>query len=141
MRPAALLVAIVVMMGSLAVGVLSAQTGVLIKPVLQTTTNTMGGRIAFPRVRNQFTVLTIEIAPGNQLGRHKHPVPLVVYVLDGILTVQEDNRPARTYARGQAFAEAVNVWHNALNRGTSPVRVLVVVAGEEGTPVLVTPSH
>ncbi|HEY3249155.1 MAG TPA: cupin domain-containing protein [bacterium] len=123
----------------LAVGITAAQNGVTIKPVLQTTTNTMGRPIVFPRVRNQFTVLTIDIAPGNQLGRHMHPVPLVVYVLAGTLTVEEDGYPARTYARGQAFAEAVNVWHNAINRGTAPVRVLVVVAGEEGKPVLVKP--
>lgn len=44
-----------------------------------------------------------------------------------------------TYKTGEAFAEGVNVWHNGVNRGTVPVRVVVVFAGEDGKPVLVRP--
>ena len=129
----AILLAVLVTAGT------SAQTGVTLKPVLQTGTTATGEPIQFPLFRNEFTVVTIDIAPGGRIGRHMHPVPLIVYVIQGDLTVEEDGRPARTYKAGDAFAEVVGLWHDGLNRGSIPVRVVVVFAGEQGKPVLVRP--
>ena len=76
----------------------------------------------------------VEIAAGGQVGRHMHPVPVLVYVLEGELTVEADGQPARTYKAGQAAVEVVNTWHNGLNRGAVPVKLAGTPARLGGCP-------
>lgn len=117
----------------------TAQVGLKAVTVLQTSTTATGQPIQFPQSRNQFTGVILEIAPGGQVGRHRHPAPNFVYVLEGEITIEADGHPARTYRAGEAFAESINTWHNGYNRGSVPTKVLVVFAGEEGQPVTVRP--
>jgi len=70
-------------------------------------------------------------------ARHQHPVPVFVYVLEGTLTVQADGEQPREYTSGKAFIEDVNHWHQAFNKGTAPVKILVVFMGEEGKPTTI----
>ena len=114
-------------------------TGLKATTILQAATTPEGQPIQFPLFRNQFTASLVEIAPGGQVGRHMHPVPVLVYIMEGELTVEADGQPARTYKAGQAAVEVVNTWHNGLNRGSVPVKFLVVYAGEEGKPTTVRP--
>jgi quercetin dioxygenase-like cupin family protein len=125
----------------LAVGVrlVGAQVGMRATTVLQTSTTALGQPLQFPQSRSQFTGVIIELAPGGEVGRHMHPVPNFVYVLEGEITIEAEGHPARAYAAGQSFAEGVNHWHNGINRGSGPVKILVVFAGEEGKPVTVRP--
>ncbi len=117
----------------------AAQVGLKAVTVLQTSTTATGQPIQFPQSRNQFTGVILEIAPGGQVGRHRHPAPNFVYVLEGEITIEADDHPARMYRAGEAFAESINTWHNGYNRGSVPTKVLVVFAGEEGQPVTVRP--
>ncbi len=114
-------------------------TGVQSATILQASTTPGGQPIQFPLFRNQFTANLVEIAPGGQVGRHLHPVPVLVYIMEGELTVEADGQQPRTYKAGQAGVEVMNAWHNGLNRGSVPVKFLVVYAGEEGKPVTVRP--
>ena len=114
-------------------------TGLKATTILQAATTPEGQPIQFPLFRNQFTASLVEIAPGGQVGRHMHPVPVLVYIMEGELTVEADGQPARTYRPGQAAVEVVNTWHNGLNRGSVPVKFLVVYAGEEGKPTTLRP--
>jgi len=120
-------------------GLVWGQVGLRSTTVLQTSTTAIGQPIEFPLMRNQFTGAIVEIAPGGQVGRHMHPVPNFVYVLEGQLTIEAEGHPARTYSAGEAFAESVNTWHNGLNRGSAPVKFFVVFAGEVGKPVTIRP--
>jgi quercetin dioxygenase-like cupin family protein len=106
--------------------------------ILQTTTTAQGQLLLFPLFRNQFIGVLLEIAPGGRVGRHMHPVPNVVYVLEGELTVEADGHAARVYRAGQAFSEGSH-WHDGINNGSVPLKVWVVFAGEEGVPVTVRP--
>lgn len=114
-------------------------TGLKVSTVLQASATPSGEPIQFPLFRNQLTARLVEIAPGGQVGRHMHPVPVMVYIMEGELTVEADGQPARTYKPGEAAVEVVNTWHNGLNRGRVPVRFLVVYMGEEGKPTTITP--
>ena len=49
--------------------------------ILQASTTPGGQPIQFPLFRNQFTASLVEIAPGGQVGRHMHPVPVLVYII------------------------------------------------------------
>ena len=130
-------VASLIMVGS---GLAFAQVGMKSTTVLQATTTAVGQPIQFPQSKSQFTGVVIELAPGGEVGRHMHPIPNFVYVLEGEITIEVEGHPARTYSAGQSFAESINIWHNGFNRGSTPLKILVVFAGEEGRPVTVRPQ-
>ncbi len=138
MRNRTLVTALVLILVA-ASGVVWAQVGMKATTTLQTTTTAIGQPLQFPLMRNQFTGVVIELAPGGEVGRHMHPFPNFVYVLEGQITVEAEGYPARTYSAGQSFTESVNTWHNGINRGSVPLKILVVFAGEEGKPVTIRP--
>lgn len=123
----------------LAGGVWAQAVGFKPAPVLQTSTTVAGQPIEYPLFRNQVTAFLVEIAPGGQSGRHMHPAPMFLYVTEGELTYEVDGQPPKLYKPGQAFVEGVRVWHNAINRGSGPLKFLAVLHGEEGVPTTIRP--
>jgi quercetin dioxygenase-like cupin family protein len=138
-KRAALLLTLLLCVAAIGSAAWAQATGLKVTTILQTSTTPAGDAIQFPLFRNQVTARVVEIAPGGQVGRHMHPIPVFVYIMEGELTVEADGQPARTYKAGQGAVEVVNTWHNGLNRGTAPVKFLVVYTGEEGKPTTVTP--
>lgn len=116
----------------------SGQQGLRTTTVLQTMTTAQGQALQFPSARSQFTGVLFELAPGGRVGRHRHPVPNVVYVIEGELTVEADGHPPRVYRAGEAFSEGDH-WHDGSNNGSAPMKAWVVFAGTDGTPVTVRP--
>jgi quercetin dioxygenase-like cupin family protein len=113
--------------------------GFKVTQILETTTTAAGQAIRFPQGENQVTALIAELAPGGQVGRHVHPVPLFAYILEGTLTVEVEGHGTRTFKAGDGFVDVVNLWHNGRNLGDRPVRFLVVFAGQKNTPTLIRP--
>src|SRR3954452_2086389 len=46
-----------------------------------------------------------DIPPGAATGRHIHPTPRFVYVLEGSVVLEVDDKPPATFMAGQGFAE------------------------------------
>ena len=113
--------------------------GFKITQILETTTTAAGQAIRFPQGDNQITGFIIELAPGGQVGRHVHPVPLFAYILEGTLTVEVEGHGTRTFRAGEGFVDVVNLWHNGRNLADRPLRFLVVFAGQKGTPTAIRP--
>jgi quercetin dioxygenase-like cupin family protein len=113
--------------------------GLTLTPVLQTGTTFTGQPNRFPQGDNQLVAVLAEVAPGGQVGRHLHPHPLFVYILEGTLTIEMEGHGAHAFRAGEGLAEVVNTWHNGRNLGTGPVRFLIVFAAQEGTPTIVRP--
>jgi len=113
--------------------------GLTLKQVLQTTTTLIGQPLHFPQSDAQLTAVLAEVSPGGQVGRHMHPVPLFVYILEGTLTIDMESHGTHTFKAGDGFAEIVYNWHNGRNLGDSPVRFLIVFDGQKGTPNLIRP--
>jgi len=109
--------------------------------LLQTSKTVIGQAFQYPRQSPEITALLVEIAPGGQTGRHLHPVPEFAYVLDGTVTVAVDGQGEEVYTAGQSFVEAMNTWHNGMNRGTKPVKILAVFVGAQGKPNVVRPPQ
>jgi quercetin dioxygenase-like cupin family protein len=103
---------------------------------------TIGGQnIEYPKTdKAEMASVLIEIQPGKESGRHMHPVPTYVHVLEGTLTVEFEDGSRQAFKAGSGFLEAVNTWHNVKNLGEAPLRFLVVFAGEEGKPNLIRPE-
>jgi quercetin dioxygenase-like cupin family protein len=109
-------------------------------PVLQSSVTIGDVPIAYPKTDSaEVTALRLEIGPGGETGRHMHPYPTFVYVLEGAIEVEVDGGRVHTYKAGDSFLEVVNTWHNGKNKGTTPARTLVVFAGVHGKPNLVRP--
>lgn len=113
--------------------------GLKVTPVLETTTTLTGQPIRFPAGDNQIAAVLAEVAPGGQVGRHMHPVPLFVYILEGTLSIEMEGHGTHTFSAGQGFAEVVNMWHNGRNLGDKPVRFLIVFSGQKAVPNLIRP--
>jgi quercetin dioxygenase-like cupin family protein len=107
--------------------------------LLQTSTTVRGQPIRFPQGDNQFTALLGEIAPGGQAGRHMHPVPLLVYILEGSLSIEMEGHETEVVSAGDAFTEVINTWHNGRNLGSIPAKFLIVFAGQDRTPITIRP--
>jgi quercetin dioxygenase-like cupin family protein len=113
--------------------------GLALKQVLQTTTTFIGQPIHFPQTDGQITAVVAEVAPGGQVGRHLHPVPLFVYILEGTLTIDMESHGTHVFEAGQGFAEITHSWHNGKNLGDKPVKFLIVFSGQKGIPNLIRP--
>jgi quercetin dioxygenase-like cupin family protein len=109
-------------------------------PILQSGVTNGGGPIAYPQTDSaEVTALRVEIGPGGETGRHMHLYPAFVYVLEGAVDVEMEGGMTHSYKAGDSFLEVINTWHNGKNRGTTPVKLLVVFAGVRGKPNLVRP--
>ena len=115
------------------VTITTAQQAPKISPVVKATTSATGQKLQYPQTdKPEIESVLIEIAPGGESGRHMHPVPTYVYVLEGTLTLESDHGAPREYAAGSGFLESMNSWHNGKNLGQAPVKALVVFVSEEG---------
>src|SRR5262245_25212800 len=77
-----------------------------------------------------------ELAPGAATGKHSHPTPRFVYVLEGAVTLEIDGQPPTTYKAGEAFQESPNVVHNFRNASaTQPAKALGFQVATKGQPL------
>lgn len=110
-----------------------AEEHVKITKLLQSSTTIEGKTIVYPPAdKAEMAVLLVELAPGGEIGLHMHPVPLVVYMMEGELEVEVKGGKTHKISEGSAFLEVVNTWHNGSNRTDKPIKFLVVFAGEKG---------
>jgi quercetin dioxygenase-like cupin family protein len=102
-------------------------------PLLSTGTTIAGETLHYPTGGPaHVTAAIITLGPGAKTILHRHGVPLFSYILDGELTVDYGDRGKRTYRKGDAFMEAMDVPHFGVDTGKDPVRILAVYMGAEG---------
>lgn len=110
-------------------------------PILQSGATIEGASIVYPKTNSaELTAMRLEIGPGGETGRHMHPYPTLVYVLEGTVDVVMEGGLVHRYAAGDSFLMVVNHWTNARNDGTMPAKLLVVFVGVRGKPNLVRPQ-
>ena len=74
---------------------------------------------------NEMHVWVADIAPGAATGRHFHPTPRFVYVIEGAVVLELEGKSPQTFKAGQAFAEMPNEIHNFRNASTTePAKAL-----------------
>jgi quercetin dioxygenase-like cupin family protein len=85
----------------------------------------------------QLTTLKVTIAAHTSLPWHYHPMPNVVYVLSGTLTLR-DRASGKTLVvhQGQAVGESVDDVHRG-EAGDEPAVLLIIYAGTPGVPTSV----
>jgi len=80
-----------------------------------------------------------EIAPGASTGRHTHPTPRFVYVLEGAVVLEMDGKPPRTFTVGEGFVEPPGEVHNFRNASTTaPAKAIGFQIAPKGMPLQTT---
>ena len=114
--------------------------GFTTEPIIKSTTNRDGGPITLPTGTTEITSVIGTLEPGGKTALHQHPVPVMVYVLDGEVEVRTEGGEPHRYTAGEAWIEAQGTLHQAFNVGDTPAKLLIVVIGEEGQPFTITPE-
>lgn len=106
-------------------------TGLTATSLLDTKTLGDGLPLRYPTGDAHLTALMVELAPGGETGLHRHPMPVVGYIVSGEVTVSAEGMAPRVFKAGEAFVET-SIWHNGRNEGREPVRILAIYLGAEG---------
>ena len=70
-------------------------------------------------------------------GKHLHPGPVYVYVLEGVLTVELDGE-TKTFSAGELYPEDIDSAMVGRNlSGTDDLELLVFQVGEIGKPMMI----
>ena len=102
--------------------------------LLATGTTVVGEQIRYPTSGPaKVTASIVTIAPGADSLVHRHPAPLVAYILDGEVTVDYGPLGRKVFRKGEAMVEAMDVPHRGMNFGSEPVGILAIYLGAEGT--------
>lgn len=112
---------------------------VVVKQIMSATRTASGQPIVLPKKDARVSVSEFTIAPGAKLPVHKHPFPRLAYVLEGTLSVtDEETGQTFVYRPGDVIVEVVNQWHFGANVGPTPVRLLVIdeVEGSASNTIL-----
>ncbi|WP_415035660.1 cupin domain-containing protein [Azonexus sp.] len=105
-----------------------------VEELLVTSKTVVGEDIQYPRSgAPKITVAVVTVAPGAVAAFHRHPVPLVAYILEGELSVDYGSEGVKIYRQGDALVEAMQVPHRGMNLGSGVVRLLAVYIGAEGS--------
>jgi quercetin dioxygenase-like cupin family protein len=104
----------------------------LLTPLLSSGTTIIDQPIAYPAGTPKVTTAIVTIPPGGETGWHLHEVPLVVYVLEGEVTVDYGEKGVKVIKAGESILEAMNWAHNGMNKGDGPLRILAVYLGADG---------
>lgn len=120
----------------------AAQEPFTVELVTEATTAVGGDPILLPPAgEGQFVAHLVEVAPGGETGRHRHPGPTFMYVLEGTIAAELDDGTSQAYGAGEAFVEPVGAWINNRNPGDAPARFLGVIVSGAGEPPVVFPEN
>jgi len=130
---------LVLMSGIVVITVRAQYSGeIKIERLLKTDTTETGQPINYPDISNEeVTILKVTIPPGKSTGWHKHLFPVFAYVLDGTLTVQQENGKKIRIKKNASVSESINMYHTGINEGRKPVVLIVFYMGEKDKPVSV----
>jgi quercetin dioxygenase-like cupin family protein len=87
--------------------------------------------------KQQITVLTATLKPGDKTPFHTHRFPVTSYILEGAFTLEMEGRPPVTIKAGESMVEPPNVKMTGYNKSaTEPTRVVIFYVSDPNTPFL-----
>ena len=130
MRTMRMLAAAMVIVGSsLAVYIAQAQQGGIKRTDLQRHDLSAPGR--------EVIQVRAELAPGVAFGKHWHPGEEIIYMIEGSLQYQIEDKPPVTLKAGEVLFVPARTVHAARNVGSVPGAELATYIVEKGEPLLV----
>ena len=87
--------------------------------------------------KQEVSVLSATLKPGDRTVFHTHRFPVTVYVLEGAFTLDLEGHPTVSVKAGEAFIEPPQVKMTGYNKSaTEPLKVLIFYVGDPNTPFL-----
>ena len=88
------------------------------------------------------TAVEVTLEPGQAGAAHRHPGPVLGYVLEGEYEWAVDDNPAKVLKAGETFYEPAGCLHRvSKNPGKAKARVLAWVIHPRGAKALVLPAN
>lgn len=106
--------------------------GVTWDELMTTSTNIVGDPIAYPAGTPEVYAEIGTFEPGGRTALHTHPVPMLVYVLEGELELRADGAEPVRIPQGQAFVDPQNRNVQAFNVAEGPTRIMAFAVGAQG---------
>jgi quercetin dioxygenase-like cupin family protein len=78
----------------------------------------------------------VDLAPGVAFGKHTHPGEEIIYVLEGTLEYQLEDKPPVTLEAGDVLFIPAGTVHSARNLGSVTGSELATYIVEKGKPLL-----
>jgi quercetin dioxygenase-like cupin family protein len=78
----------------------------------------------------------VDLAPGVAFGKHTHPGEEIIYVLEGALEYQLEDKPPVTLKAGDVLFIPAGTVHSARNTGSVTGSELATYIVEKGKPLL-----
>src|SRR5262245_30516941 len=112
----------------------------------QDTTSRSPARVALSQAlppldghRLEATVVEVTYGPGQSSAPHRHPCPVIGYVIEGEYRTQSGAEPAAVYRAGQTFYEAPDAVHRVSANASAdrPVRFLAYFVCDRQGPLSV----
>lgn len=79
----------------------------------------------------------VEVDPGSESTRHRHPGEEIIYVLEGSLEYEVEGRPPATLRAGDVLFVPAGKVHLARNVGATRAAELATYVVEKGKPLVV----
>ena len=108
------------------------------KPGFKGATTNTGQMIQYPTTDTPEIIGRLMVfQPGEDTGWHQHRVPTYTHVVEGTLTIEFEDGTQKAYHAGAGLLAAMDAWHTGKNIETTPLKVVVVILGAEGTKPLI----
>jgi quercetin dioxygenase-like cupin family protein len=105
----------------------------VISALAKITKTAIGQPLAFPQSSPEITALLVTLPAGGPPGRiHKHPHQRIAYVLEGTMSVEQEDGERREYPAGSILIEMRDEWHRAGVVGATAVKLLVIDIAPQG---------
>jgi quercetin dioxygenase-like cupin family protein len=105
------------------------------KVVLKTTKTMVDKPLAYPDSGTpELTMMILTMQPDGHTSLHRHPNPTAGLVIEGFVEVRADDRVLKVKS-GEAFLEPIDGPMQIWNTNTEVSKIVIFVAGTEGTPV------
>jgi quercetin dioxygenase-like cupin family protein len=117
---------------ALALGLsLAAQTPPAIKRTVASKTDLAGC------TDRESVMVWVDLPVGAAEGRHTHNAQVFAFVVEGTITLENEGAEKVTLKAGETFTYTPGKWHEAVNVGTTPVKLAAVFVAEKGKPLTV----
>lgn len=96
--------------------------------------------LAYPSGKPKISIIKVTIPPHSELPRHYHPVINAGVLLQGELTVVDEEGNELHMKAGDPIVELVNKIHFGKNEGDESAEIIVFYAGTEDEEIVVKES-
>jgi len=107
-----------------------------VQPLLRSTETLLGTEFSYPDGKALITSALVTLPAGGIVPKHFHPSPMVVHILEGVITSEYSGKTV-TFMAGDTYIKPANENHTVKNLGMNDAKAILVSIGAEGLKVTI----